>query len=328
MKTAREFYDEYIANYESFKRQARDLELHLSSGIEARGVHKASVSARAKEPLELFKKQLRKKYEHPWSDCADIIGARVVVATSSERSEVVASLQESSQFDVLEIENQEVESDPSKIRYQGLHVHVTSDFVHRPDGSPMQCEVQVRTAAQHAWAETEHRYIYKKGEVPHNVKRHFNRLLVLMELFDLELEAGVRMARELDGFRRLELSHYLEISMNHLTHVPGDAQLTMSAIEQFETAGLGSTTELRAIVDVYMRDNLSEVQRIIDEFGPESESHDVASGWIFTQGELLLILALLQRDEYQLSNALQGSDLFDPVEKLALATGHTGFLRG
>src|SRR5699024_10331571 len=111
----------------------------------------------------------------------------------------------------------------------------------------MQCEVQVRTAAQHAWAETEHRYIHKKGEVLSAVERHFNRLLVLMELFDLELEEGVRMARELDGFRRLELSHYLEIAVNQLTHVPGDAQLTMSAIEELESVGLGSAVELRAV---------------------------------------------------------------------------------
>ncbi|KQP67819.1 hypothetical protein ASF40_20015 [Microbacterium sp. Leaf288] len=325
--TARELYDQYAELHEQYKSQARQLEIALAECIGERGVLKASVSARAKEPLELFKKQLRKKYSDPWSECADIIGARVIVGTSSERSEVVASLRNSKVLEVVEVENQEEQSDPSVIRYRGLHAHITSDAVRRPDGTLLQCEVQIRTAAQHAWAETEHRYIYKKGEVPDAVRRHFNRLLVLMELFDLQLEEGVAMARELDGFRRLELSQYLEVTVNHLTHAPSDAQLTMDVIEQVEAAGLGSAVELRALVEVYMRENLEEVLSVIDEYGPQSDSHDVTSGWITTQGELILVLALLDRDEYQLSNALAGSDLFDPVERLAMATGRIGFLR-
>ncbi|WP_426320743.1 GTP pyrophosphokinase [Microbacterium sp. E-13] len=326
--TARELYDNYAALHSNYQAQARELEVRLAGCIGERGILKASVSSRAKEPLELFKKQLRKRYTDPWSECSDIVGARVVVGTTSERSEVVASLQASKLFEVIEIENQEAESNPSEIRYRGLHVHVISDIVRRPDGTPMQCEIQVRTAAQHAWAETEHRYVYKKGEVPHTVKRHFNRLLVLMELFDLELEEGVKMARELDGFRRLELSHHLEVAVNQLTDVPGDEHLTMAAIEELESAGLGSAVELRAIVDVYLRDKRDELRRVVEEHGPNSDSHDVSSGWILTQGELILLLALLDKDEYQLSNALQHSDLFAPAETLALATGHMGFLRG
>nr|WP_223169237.1 hypothetical protein [Microbacterium sp. MF43] len=321
-------YEQYAGLHAQYKAQASQLQVDLAECIGERGVLKAAVSARAKEPLELFKKQLRKKYSDPWSECSDIVGARVIVGTSSERSEVVASLRSSNLFQVIAIENQEEQSDPSVIRYRGLHAHITSDAVQRPDGTPLQCEVQIRTAAQHAWAETEHRYIYKKGEVPDAVKRHFNRLLVLMELFDLQLEEGVSMARELDGFRRLELAQYLEATVNHLTRAPSDAHLTMHVIEQVESAGLGSATELRALVEVYMRENLGEVSTVINEYGPKSESHDVSSGWITTQGELILILALLNRDEYALSNALEGSDLFDPVERLAMATGHMGFLRG
>lgn len=325
--TARELYDQYLPVHKQYEEHARQLENDLAECIGEWGVLKASVSARAKEPLELFKKQLRKKYADPWSECADIIGARVVVGTSSERSEVVASLQSSKLFDVVGIENQEDHSDPSVIRYRGLHAHITSGAIRRPDGTPLPCEVQIRTTAQHAWAETEHRYIYKKGEVPDTVKRHFNRLLVLMELFDLQLEEGVTMARELDGFRRLELSQYLEVTVNQLTHEPNDAHLTMDVIEEMEAAGLGSAVELRALVEVYMREHLEEVERVIRENGPRSESHDVTSGWLTTQGELILMLALLNRDEYELSNALQNSDLFDPVERLAMATGHAGFLR-
>lgn len=325
--SARDLYDQFLDLHDQYQAQAQDVERYITECINERGVLKAAVSARAKQPLELFKKQMRKNYRDPWAECPDIIGARVIVGTISEKSEVVDSLQASPFFEVIEVEDQEETSDPSEIRYRGLHVHVKSDAVKRPDGTPMQCEIQIRTAAQHAWAETEHRYIYKKGQVPDDVKRHFNRLLVLMELFDIELNNGVEMARELDGFRRLELSQYLEVTVNQITHVPGDAHLTMTVIEHLESAGLGSATELRAIAEVYMRDHSEEVRKILREHGPHSESHDVSSDWITTQGELILMLALLHKDEYQLSNALQNSDLYQPVENLALATGHMGFLR-
>lgn len=325
---ARRLYDTYLEQHAHFVRCAADFEAHLRRLVEDQAGNKAVVSARAKDPLELFKKQIRKKYLDPWTDCPDIVGARVIVGTRAERSVVVDILAAAETIHIERIEDQSESADPNEIRYRGLHVHVTSSTLRTADDTAIRCEVQIRTMAEHAWAETDHRYVYKKGEIPANVRRHFNRLLVLMELFDIELEEGIAMARELDGFRRLELAQHLEATMSRLTRAPGDHHLTMEAVELLEESGLGSPIELRSLVDDYLDSHLQEVQALIADRGPRAPGHDVSRDWMLSQGESILLLALLDSDEYRLSNALNGSELYGPTESLALATNHVGFVRG
>lgn len=326
VESARALYDEYSTAHKHFESQARKLEQLLLDLTQSSSLGKSVITVRAKDPLELFKKQLRKRYPDPWTECPDIVGARVVVGTQTEKSEVVRILSESSRVTVA-IEDQAVDAKPDLIRYHGLHVHLTSEELKDSRSEPLRCEVQVRTMAEHAWAETEHRYIYKKGSVPDELKRHFNRLLVLMELFDKELVEGVRMAKELPGFRRLELSNVLEHTLSGITRMPSDHALTMETISELENAGFGSSTELLALVNDYVADRSDELAEIINSHGPRAASHDVSRDWIFSQGESVLLLALLDADEYRLSNALQGSDLYAPTEHIALASGHAGFIR-
>lgn len=319
-------YEEYAKAHEHFVAQAHALESLLSELVQSGSVSKSIITARAKDPLELYKKQLRKKYEDPWRDCPDIVGARIVVGTPIEKSDVRRMLSSSPRVSAV-IEDQAEEATPHEIRYRGLHVHLTTEELKDSRGEPLRCEVQVRTMAEHAWAETEHRYVYKKGDVPDPLRRHFNRLLVLMELFDKEIAEGVTMAKELPGFRRLELSHVLEHRISDMTESPNDHILTMETIEQLEGIGFGNSTELMSLVKTYLGSHADEVAAVMEQHGPKAAGHDVSRDWIFTQGESILLLALLEEDEYRLSNALQGSDLYALAEPLAIASGHTGYLR-
>lgn len=325
-ESASSLYDEYSKAHDHFVEQAQVLERLLQELVRPGALGKSIIAARAKDPLELYKKQLRKKYEDPWRDCPDIVGARIVVGTPIEKSDVLRILSTSSRIKA-DVEDQSKDATPHEIRYRGLHVHVTSEELKDSRGEPLRCEVQVRTMAEHAWAETEHRYVYKKGEVPDQLRRHFNRLLVLMELFDKEIEEGVTMAKELPGFRRLELSHALEHSISDITKSPNDHVLTMEAIEQLEGIGFGNSTELLSLVTSYLSTHADELTSVMEEHGPQAPGHDVNRDWIFSQGESILFLALLEEDEYRLSNALQGSDLYTLAEPLAIASGHTGYLR-
>jgi hypothetical protein len=195
------------------------------------------------------------------------------------------------------------------------------------DGRIANCEVQVRTTAEHAWAEIEHRYVYKKGDIDDKIRRHFNRLLVLIEIFDAQLSEGVEMAKQLPGFQRMEFSQHLERAVCAFTDKPTDLALTMLAVEKIEAAGLGSLAELRSVVDEYLHVQHDEILRVFDERGPSSAGHNLSTDWILSQGESLLLLALLDKDEYRLSNALVGDDLYAPTTSLALTTGHAGFVR-
>jgi hypothetical protein len=64
-----------------------------------------------------------------------------------------------------------------------LRVPVLSDF------GGFQAEIQVRTLAQHIWAEASHKYQYKQEQnIPPTVRRSIYRASALLETIDLEFE--------------------------------------------------------------------------------------------------------------------------------------------
>lgn len=323
-----DLYRQYLEQEASYEFAARAYASLLERSLTAAGVEGFSITARHKVPLELFKKQRIKHYQDPWIDCPDLVGARVIVADRTRMSEVQAILENASEVGVFEVEDQAAEADPATISYRGLHLHARSADIVNANGIAIRCEVQVRTIAQHAWAETQHRLVYKKPiEVPRDIARLFNRLLVLIELFDLELEKGVVAMQDLESYKALELSRHLETILSAYTHIPSSLELTIETVSELSRTGLGSVDEIRDLTDGYVARNESSVEQLVREYGPASNGFDVAEDWILSQGECLVFLALLDARPDAFSNALHGSDLYPVVESLALKTGNTAFLR-
>ena len=66
------------------------------------------------------------------------------------------------------------------------------------DCQALQAEIQLRTIAQHTWAEASHLLQYKhESSVPFEVRRSINRVAALLELADLEFE---RVLSERDSY--------------------------------------------------------------------------------------------------------------------------------
>lgn len=285
------------------------------------------LTKRAKDPIELYKKQRRKQYADFWQECPDVLGIRIVVSVASEKIAVLRALEERNDIDVFQIEDQTDGADPNRLDYRGLHLHIRAPDLAGIDGSPIRCEVQVRTLAEHAWAETEHKYLYKKSDgIPDDVQRIFRRLLVLVELFDEELEKGVTMVSSHPAFAEHNLIRDLEQQFVEFARTPGDAVLTHQVLGELAESGYDDFSSLSAQVNDYISKHRSDVISLMENHGPDAKSFDVDDHWLVSQPEVLLILALLESNEYGLANALSGSDIARQVEKVAMWTDHPGFL--
>lgn len=326
--TPDDLYAAYVVQEDIYRAAALEIESRIKLALASATVPVHQVSARAKDAIELFKKQRRKNYTDPWKDCPDLVGARVIVADSTQKSLVIDSLTAIADVTILEIEDQSVDADPAQIAYRGLHVHLSFSDISNVRGEAIRCEVQIRTIAEHAWSETVHHYVYKTPiSISPEIQRTFNRLLVLVELFDQELARGASEVVALEEFALLQLSRHLESALQDFVRTPSDTMLSIESIGDLVRAGFGSTEHLRELADDYVTGHRDDIAALMTTFGPGAEGFDVANDWMLSQGESLLYLALLDHDDFALGNALDGSDLYRFVEALALRTGHDGFAR-
>ncbi|MGV8884690.1 MAG: hypothetical protein ACOH1T_03755 [Microbacteriaceae bacterium] len=326
--TPEKTFAEYTDKYEIYKAAAAGAEGTLITCLTEAGFGPVTISAREKQPLELFKKQRLKGYANPWTDCPDLVGARIIVSDTIQKSEVLATLVSDARVSVLEIEDQAATADPSRLEYRGLHVHVNFPGLVNSGEVAIRVEIQIRTTAEHAWAETVHKYHYKaKSAATAEISRTFNRLLVLVELFDQELSKGIEMVTGTESFEVLEFSRYLERQLQLFAPGPTDIEMTAEHIRGLMRSGFGDVKTLRTATDRYIQDHKSAATRVFSMHGQHSPSFDVARDWMFTQGESLLFLALLDIDLYALSSALESTDLYPRIEEIALGSGLTGFNR-
>lgn len=93
-----------------------------------------------------------------YSHLHDIAGIRLICSYLQDIYALVDALQEHDQIEVLEIKD--YIASPKSSGYRSVHVIVSIDV----DGMPVECEIQLRTAAMDAWAALEHQLRYKQNE--------------------------------------------------------------------------------------------------------------------------------------------------------------------
>jgi ppGpp synthetase/RelA/SpoT-type nucleotidyltranferase len=154
-----------------------------------------SVTSRVKDKESLRKKigksekQLAKLGEIP-----DISGLRIITYFADDVNLVARMIE--NEFDVDEqLSVNKIDLlDPDRFGYVSLH------YVAKLSASRLklteykrfadcQCEIQIRSILQHAWAEIEHDLGYKSTlAVPKQIRRRFSRLAGLLEIADAEFD--------------------------------------------------------------------------------------------------------------------------------------------
>jgi ppGpp synthetase/RelA/SpoT-type nucleotidyltranferase len=212
------WFEDQVTQFKSvrprYQQCATALESILEHATRALGVA-ALVQARPKTVPSFAEKVLRKrdKYRDPLRQLTDLCGARVIAQTKHDVEMVCHFIREyflvdeANSLDVLE------RLRAAEFGYRSVHYVVqlkAGTFPNHdipvevppaayPDADqPMKAEIQVRTIAQHAWADIGHDRLYKSGfDVPSTWIRESARIAALLESTD---EAFERLVAAIDAY--------------------------------------------------------------------------------------------------------------------------------
>lgn len=274
-------------------------------------------SVRVKDSASLATKVIRKKYSR-YEQVTDKLGARVVVRVPSDVDRAVAALH--AEFGGT-IEDKRLAPDVDRFAYRSVHLQVqgcrnTADF------ADLECEIQVRTVSEDAWATMEHFLNYKAvSETPYPHRRSLSALAAVLELADLRYE---QLFQEMIGSPDyFAMSVLAEIEASFLT-LGGewfDRALSGAVIEAILPAYAGIANDAKAIgtrIESWVQQNKDWFPERLDRLRA-----DRTSSVFVSQPELLLLLNLLSSGSSAL--APLWSKMFDlgDLEDLASDFGYS-----
>jgi putative GTP pyrophosphokinase len=142
----------------------------------------------------------------PWGKTTDKVGARVIVETKGDVARAVEAIRASDLEISGRIDDKRLSDEPTALVYPGTHFQVRVPALTEKDGSPIECEVQVRTKAEDLWSVPSHKLTYRAPvEVSRLTQRRMWRLSVLVEMFDEEVETAMAEVASLPGYKSARL---------------------------------------------------------------------------------------------------------------------------
>lgn len=196
--TTEEAFQRYKQELPRIERAAEATKKHLEYHTARKGVT-CQVTARVKELTSFNTKAYHKNYVDPWKEITDKAGVRIIVPHSGLLDAALEVIRDNLEI----IEEQDYREDigaEDQLRYPRLHIQaVMVGGEEDPDGAPYECEIQLRTEAVDLWSRMSHKLLYKPGVAPPaDVRRSLYRLIALVELYDLEVERGVKALAKQD----------------------------------------------------------------------------------------------------------------------------------
>lgn len=280
------------------------------------------VSHRAKEVDSFVKKSVNRGYDDAWKRTTDKAGARAVVFDPGNLYPLAAALEERWADRIASPrEDKRLQLGKKEFDYSGIHLHVYVPGL-ETDGEQVQCEVQLRTAAQDAWAVLQHEYVYKGlVAVPEDAERSMVRAIALIETFDEEVKRVVQTATTHPDYPHAALIRDAERAFYSVVTTRYDHELTasitgalLSAIPEGERATYG---ERLVAFTVANRDRILGLQQMLQ---------DVAANpryVLVTQPEAMVLFERVENAEMLLEAAVDeaGADLRRLVQPILAAWG-------
>jgi putative GTP pyrophosphokinase len=187
-----------------------------------------SIAGRTKSVDSLRGKLHRgKRIYHNVSEITDLSGVRITTYFANDVDRIFERLRPHYEIDLENSIDKRLALDPDRFGYVSLHFVVrikrTSSFFNQ-EFSGLQCEVQIRSVLQHAWAEIEHDLGYKNtNAIPKDLRRRFSRIAALLEVCDVEFDA-----------LRDEISRYVaEIRPKVANKALADVDVNKHSIEEY-----------------------------------------------------------------------------------------------
>ncbi|MGW7291725.1 hypothetical protein ACWGIB_04940 [Streptomyces xiamenensis] len=280
---------------------------YLSRCAARRGIT-CEITSRAKEVSSFTAKVHRKGYTDPWRQITDKAGLRVIVPRTGLLDPALDMIKE-------RLANVRVEDDRAtpgyedRLRYPRLHA--LADMYGGetdPDGIPYGCEIQLRTEAVDLWSRMSHKLLYKPDvDPPADVRRSLYRLIALVELYDLEVERGVKaMADHPEFARSSRLLELAEQVYRTFTDHPYNRDLSHDVVDVLGQTIDDETTYGEQLADFTERWQ-ERLERTYTDYGPTS-AHFLEHGryLLASQPESLIIFERLTNARYRLARTWDG----------------------
>ncbi len=185
------FIQKFAQTRNEYDQYAKLLAEILQKAVEKFG-YLAIVQARAKK-IESFSNKIimKDKYKNPLLEITDLCGARVILHFQSQVNRICEFIKDN--FLIDEVNSLDVRSrlKVNEFGYRSIHYIVTPrkdkilDIPVDERFKTLKAEIQVRTLAEHLWADISHDRIYKTDlTIPEEWKREAARLSAILENAD------------------------------------------------------------------------------------------------------------------------------------------------
>jgi ppGpp synthetase/RelA/SpoT-type nucleotidyltranferase len=182
-----ELIEKFRQSRELYENLVHEMKYTLTAKLGELSLEIETISGRVKDEGSLRKKLNRDKYQEckNLSDIPDLAGVRILCLYDSDFEEISNSI--SFILDVKSCENKVNDLGIDKMGYRDIQfiVQFGSNY-----GGPrydplkgMNCEIQLRTVLQDAWAILSHHLVYKNEQsIPDRLKRDLNNVTSLLEI--------------------------------------------------------------------------------------------------------------------------------------------------
>jgi ppGpp synthetase/RelA/SpoT-type nucleotidyltranferase len=288
--------DQWIAERRNYAAYGSFLEEHLISLVRGLGIY-AEVSSRAKDVHSLVKKLLAKRH-HTYDTIPDKVGVRVAVRYRSELRVVEDAIKKD--FGFSGADDKALALGDNMLGYQCIHIDGlcfkgNNDAGGKYPATTFKAELQLRTLAQHLWADMSHDTFYKNdtsiAQLPEDLRRRVHLMAGLLEVADREFDA---MNREMPVQPEGRLLRELEKLYYRLSVQKPDIDLSLDVIRLLMPLYRGESESEIMGSHVIPRFNSSETL-LRHIYSNEDGDYDNASAFLF-QPEALLIYDCLKTD--------------------------------
>lgn len=319
---ASEAVSRFSAERQRYQDAAEAVAARVRLAADGAKIH-CTVTPRAKDVRSFHKKIFIKNYENPWKEVTDKAGVRAVVDVARNVDLLVEQLRAEFDGDLVRVEDKREVLDPSHLAYSGVHVqvvahHATSDY------EAIECEIQIRTAAQDAWSVISHQLLYKPLlDLPPQLKHSIYRLVALVEMFDEEVQRVMDLLPGLPGSEVIDLLSIAEDKYLEVAHSPSNREVGVKILQSIaDSIEPSERAHYAELLEAFVNSEHETLRSLFNDYGPHSVVSYVPSYLLFTQAESLIILERLNTRPFMLVAKWRESGLpFEYLEALAGAAG-------
>lgn len=282
-----------------------------------------TISHRAKDIRSFHKKIIVKEYASPWTDVTDKCGVRVVVHSPKDVDRLSLAIQAELKDDYLGVEDKRQVLDPDRLGYSGVHIQAVA-VPPTDDYERIECELQLRTAAQDAWSIVSHHVLYKPLlDLPPSEQHRAYRLVALVEMFDEEVQ---RILDYLESAPGTDLSDLIDVAESYflpLANSPSNRALSVLVLGAIAgTFTANERANYSEILAFFVSSDEATLKQLYRDYGPHSAVNYVPDYIMFGQAESLILLERLSVAPHKLLGAWTDAGLpHSYLEALAAAAG-------